>query len=80
MEYVASFNAPTAVVSGSQQTDAIRLKFVDSYTAEGELSYQGKPVGRTRRVVSKDGMTMTITLNRTAPAVVNNVFVYRRPQ
>jgi hypothetical protein len=80
MEYVASFNTPTAMVSGSQQTDAVRMKFVDSYTAEGELSYQGKPVGRTRRVVSKDGMTMTITLDRTAPTVAHNVFVYRRPQ
>ena len=80
MEYVASFNAPTAVVSGSQQTDGIRLKFIDSYTAEGELLYQGKPVGRTRRVVSKDGSTMTISLDRTAPTVAKNVFVYRRPQ
>ena len=78
MEYVASFNAPTAMVSGSQQTDAIRLKFVDSYTAEGELSFQGKPVGRTRREVAKDGQTMTITLDRTAPATVHNVFVYKR--
>ena len=78
MEYVASFNAPTAMVTGSQQTDAIRLKILDPYTAEGELSYQGKPVGRTRRVVSKDGLTMTITLDRTAPGVVHNVFVYRR--
>jgi hypothetical protein len=78
MEYVASFNAPTATVAGSQQTDAIRLKIVDRFTAEGELSYQGKPVGRTRRVVSQDGMTMTITLDRTAPATVHNVFVYRR--
>ena len=78
MEYVASFNVPTATVAGSQQTDAIRLKIVDRYTAEGELSYQGKPVGRTRRVVSQDGMTMTITLDRTAPATVHNVFVYRR--
>ena len=78
MEYVASFNVPTAVVSGSPQTDAIRLKIIDPYTAEGDLSYQGKPVGRTRRVVAKDGQTMTITLDRTAPAPVHNVFVYKR--
>ena len=78
MEYVSSFNAPTATVAGSQQTDAIRLKIVDRFTAEGELSYQGKSVGRTRRVVSKDGMTMTITLDRTAPTAVHDVFVYRR--
>ena len=78
MEYVASFNIPTAVVTGSQQTDAIRLKIVDPYTAEGNLSYQGRSVGRTRRVVAKDGQTMTITLDRTAPTAVHNVFVYKR--
>jgi hypothetical protein len=78
MEYVASFNVPTAMVTGSQQTDAIRLKVIDPYTAEGDLSYQGKPVGRTRRVVAKDGQTMTITLDRTAPTSVHNVFVYKR--
>lgn len=78
MEYVASFNVPTAMVTGSQQTDAIRLKIIDPYTAEGELSYQGKPVGRTRRVVARDGQTMTITLDRTAPSTVHNVFVYKR--
>lgn len=78
MEYVASFNTPTAMVSGSPQTDAIRLKIVDPYTAEGDLSYQGKSVGRTRRVVARDGQTMTITLDRTSPATVHNVFVYKR--
>jgi len=78
MDYVASFNTPTAMVTGSQQTDAIRLKILDPYTAEGDLSYQGKPVGRTRRVVAKDGQTMTITLDRTFPSAVHNVFVYKR--
>lgn len=78
MEYVASFNVPTAMVTGSQQTDAIRLKIVDPYTAEGELLYQGKPVGRTRRVVARDGQTMTITLDRTAPTALHNVYLYKR--
>ena len=78
MEYVSSFNVPTAMVTGSQQTDSIRLKLLDSHTAEGELLLQGKSVGRTRRVVSPDGNTLTITLDRTAPVVMHNVFVYRR--
>jgi len=80
MEYLASFNDVVAVVTGSQQTDAIRLRKVDPYTAESQLSYGGKIVGRARRVVAKDGQTMTITLDRTAPAVVHNVEVYRRVQ
>jgi hypothetical protein len=78
MEYLASFNDVTAVVTGSQQTNAIRLRKIDTYTAEGELSLNGKPVGRARRVISPDGQTLTITLDRTAPVVAHNVNVYKR--
>jgi hypothetical protein len=78
MEYVASFNDVVAVVTGSQQTDAIRMRKIDPYTAESQLSLGGRPVGSARRVVSRDGQTLTITLDRTAPAVVHNVEVFRR--
>ena len=78
MEYTASFNDVIAAVTGSQQTDAIRMRRVDAYTAESSLSYLGNPIGVARRVVSKDGQTLTITLDRTAPGVVRNIEVYRR--
>ena len=77
MEYTASFNV-VAAVTGSPQTDEIRMRKVDAYTAESNLSFGGKPVGVTRRVVSKDGQTLTITLERTAPTAVHNVEVFRR--
>jgi len=80
MQYVASFNDIVAVVTGSHQTDAIRMRKVDPYTAESRLSYQGQTVGMARRVVAQDGQTLTITLERTAPAMVHNVEVYRRVQ
>jgi hypothetical protein len=80
MEYVASFNDIIAAVTGSQQTDAIRMRKIDAYTAESQLSFGSKPVGRARRVVSMDGQTLTITLDRTAPIMVHNVEVYRRIQ
>lgn len=80
MSYVASFNDVVAVVTGSQQTDAIRLRKLDAWTAESVLSFAGKAVGRARRVVSKDGQTLTITLERTAPTAAHNVEVYRRKQ
>ena len=54
------------------------MRKVDAFTAEADLSLGGRTVGRTRRVISKDGQTMTIELHRTAPVVVNNVTVYRR--
>ena len=80
MEYVASFNDIVAMVTGSQQTDAVRMRKVDPYTAESRLSYQGQLVGTARRVVSQDGQTLTITLDRSAPTVVHNVEVFKRVQ
>jgi len=80
MSYVASFNDVVAVVTGSQQTDAIRMRKIDPYTAESQLSAGGKLVGVARRVVSKDGQTLTITLERTAPVPAKNVEVFRRVQ
>ena len=77
MEYTASFNV-IAAVTGSPQTDEIRMSRVDAYTAESNLSFGGKSVGMARRVVSKDGQTLTITLERTAPSVVHNVEVFKR--
>jgi len=64
--------------TGSETSDAIRMRQIDAFTAEAELSLAGRVVGQTRRVVSPDGMTMTITLRRDAPVAVNNVTVYRR--
>ena len=77
-EYVTSYNDVTAAVTGSDTSDAIRMRKVDAFTAEADLSLAGRNVGRTRRVISQDGQTMTIELHRDAPVVVNNVTVYRR--
>ena len=43
------------------------MRKVDPFTAEAELSLPGRIVGRTRRVLSQDGQTMTIELRRNAP-------------
>jgi hypothetical protein len=77
-EYITSYNDVIAAVTGSDTSDAIRMRKVDAFTAEAELSLAGLNVGQTRRVISQDGQTMTIELHRTAPVVVNNVTVYRR--
>ena len=78
MEYVASYNDVVAVVTGTGRTDALRMRRVDPFTAETQLSYAGQVVGRARREISRDGLTLTITLDRTAPMVVHNVEVYKR--
>jgi hypothetical protein len=75
---VTSYNDVTSVVTGSETSDAVRMRKIDDYTVEGELSQNGRVVGRTRRVVSRDGQTMTITLRREIPTRVTNELVYRR--
>jgi hypothetical protein len=78
IDYVASYNDVVAVVTGSSQVDAIKLRKIDDRTAEATLSFMGKVVGTARRVIAPDGKTMTITFKRDAPDAVDNVAVYRR--
>jgi hypothetical protein len=66
-------------VSGARSYDAIRLKRVDSRTTEGILSHAGRVFGYSRRTISGDGRTMTITFRREEPGdMVNNIAVYRK--
>jgi hypothetical protein len=53
---------PTA---GSTDYDSIAVKRIDAFTIETVLKKAGKPVGTTRRVVSKDGKVMTLTSKAT---------------
>jgi len=78
IEYVASYNDVVAVVTGSNEVDAIKLRKIDDRTAEATLSYMGNVVGTARRVIAPDGRTMTITFQRDAPSKVENVAVYRK--
>jgi hypothetical protein len=66
-------------VSGTRSYDAIRLKRIDQYTTEGVLSHAGRVFGFSRRTLSSDGKTMTITFRREEPGdMVNNVAIYRK--
>ena len=66
-------------VSGAKAYDAIRFKVVDELTTEGVLSHAGRVFGSSRRVISQDGQTMTITFRREEPGdMVNNFAVYRK--
>ena len=64
-------------VTGSEEIDAIVMKRVDPYTSEASLTHAGRETGMLRRVVSKDGKSMTVTLQRISPSV-NNVEVYEK--
>ena len=66
-------------VSGTRAYDAIRLKRIDMYTTEGVLSHAGRVTGYSRRTISADGRTMTITFRREEPGdMVKNLVIYRK--
>ena len=48
-------------MSGSQLFDAIALKRIDDHTDEAIYKHKGKVVRTSKRVVSSDGKTLTIT-------------------
>jgi hypothetical protein len=78
VEYVASYNDVVALVTGSEQVDAIKMRRINDTTAESTLSYQGRAVGTARRVIAPDGKSMTITFTRSAPTPVNNLAYYTK--
>jgi hypothetical protein len=67
-------------VSGTTDYDTIAVTRVGTNASKTELSKSGKVVGHLARVVSKDGNTMTITVDETNAkgAKVHEVTVYER--
>lgn len=66
-------------VTGSEDVDAIVVKRINAYTHEATLSHAGHEIGTFRRVISKDGKQMTVTLKRRAPEA-DNVEVYEKEE
>lgn len=79
IEYIAEFDREYPVM-GTDAYDHILLKRVDEHTAEAVLSHAGRIYATTRRVVARDGKTMTITFRREAGAnaAVTNVAHYEK--
>jgi hypothetical protein len=66
-------------VTGSEEVDAIVVKRINDYTHEATLSHAGHVIGTFRRVISKDGKQMTVTLQRRTPEA-DNVEVYEKEE
>jgi hypothetical protein len=60
--------------------DAVALSRMDDYTSAATLKHAGREIGVARRVVSRDGKTMTISYKgvNTRGDLVDNVAVYDR--
>lgn len=64
-EYTAKFDGKDYPVTGSEAFDTISLKRINDHTVAATLKKSGKVVSTSRRVVSKDGKAMTLTINGT---------------
>jgi len=78
IQYVASYDSVEYPVTGSLQFDAIAMKKIDDFTAEATLGHAGKEIASALRVISEDGLTMTVTFRRmnVAGGEVTNVSVF----
>ena len=81
IEYRADYDREYPV-SGTEAYDHILLKRIDDYTAEAVLSHAGRIFGTARRVIARDGKTMTITFQRDQSngPTVHNVAVYDKEE
>ncbi len=80
VEYPANYDGKDYPVSGSRDVDAVALTREDDFTSAATLKHAGKEIGVARRVVSRDGKTMTISYKgiNTRGDLVDNVALYDR--
>ena len=80
VEYPANYDGKDYPVEGSRDVDAVVLTRMDDFTSGATLKHAGKEIGVARRVVSRNGKTMTISYKgvNTRGDRVDNVVVYDR--
>ena len=81
IEFTASYDGKDHPLKGYADWDSISMKRIDAYTTDFTQSRGGKPTLSGRRVVSKDGKTMTITAKGTTAkgeAVDNSIVLEKR--
>ena len=78
--FTAAYDGKDYPITGSDLYDTITVKRVNDQTAEATLKKSGKVVSHARRVVSKDGKVMTLTITGTNPdgKKMHNVAVYEK--
>ena len=78
--YTAKYDGKDYPVTGSDLVDMITLKRINDHTTESTLKKSDKVVSTARRAVSKDGRTMTLTVNGTNAKgeKTNNITIYEK--
>jgi hypothetical protein len=76
--YTAKYDGKDYPVTGSADFDAISFKRVDGVTTQATLKKGGKVVQTSKRVLSKDGKTLTLTTTGTNAngEAVHNISVF----
>jgi hypothetical protein len=76
-EYSVKFDGKEVPINGDPLRDMTTNKRVDANTTSGVSTLKGKPASSFRRVVSRDGKTLTITAKGTQGGkAYNQVTVY----
>ena len=65
VEHPANYDGKDYPITGSTQADAIALKQIDPYTSEAILKHADRVLATSRRVVSTDGTSLTVTYQGT---------------
>jgi len=81
-EYTAKYDGKEATAAGNPDWDAVSLKRTDSHTVEFTRKRGGKVVQTGTIVVSKDGMTRTVTTDgvNAKDVKIHTVAVYEKKQ
>ena len=76
--YTAHYDGKDYPYTGNPDADVLSMKRIDAYTTDATWKKAGKVTRTIRRVVSKDGKTLTITLKGTnvQGQPVNDLTVY----
>jgi hypothetical protein len=80
VEYPVNYDGLLHPVTGSADMDSIKMSRVTVQQSESTILHAGKVIATTVRMVSGDGMTLTITFNGSAENgdPIRNVQVYDR--
>lgn len=79
-QYTANYDGKDYPLTGSDLSDTVTLKRIDARTSERTDKKGGKVMQTFRRVVSRDGKTMTVTIKGTNAQgqTVSNVVVFEK--
>jgi hypothetical protein len=77
-EYTAKYDGADYPIKGSESFDTIAVRRIDDNTSEATLKKAGKVVRNAKRVISKNGKVMTITMSgaNEKGEKINNISVY----